>query len=161
MRKSRQRLIVIGSAAAALGLALVLVAVGLRSQVAFFQTPSELLESPEASAGRSVRVGGLVTTGSLRTSEGAIAFALADDVSDIEVVYSGVLPSLFREGQCVIAEGSLSADGRLAADRILAKHDETYQPREIGAAPRLAQSCGFSQSASAEPEVVGSAAGSE
>ncbi|MGD2134384.1 MAG: cytochrome c maturation protein CcmE [Maricaulaceae bacterium] len=149
MRKSRQRLIVIASAAAALSLALVLVVIGLRSQVAFFQTPSEVLETAELD-GRSLRVGGLVTTGSVRTLDGAIAFELADDVAHIEVVYAGVLPSLFREGQCVIAEGAFGGDGRLAADRILAKHDETYQPREIGAAPRLAQSCGFEQTAAAE-----------
>lgn len=142
MRKSRQRLIVIGSAAAVLAAALGLAVVGLRSSAAFFRTPSELLAEP-APAGRSVRVGGLVTLGSVRAADdGAITFELADDDAALEVAYAGVLPSLFREGQCVIAEGAVGPDGRLSATRVLAKHDEEYRPPEISSSPRLARSCG-------------------
>jgi cytochrome c-type biogenesis protein CcmE len=141
MRKSRQRLIVVASAAVVLAAAVALAAVGLRSSAAFFRTPSEVLSSSDPS-GRAVRIGGLVTVGSVRSTDGAIVFELADDLASIEVAFAGVLPSLFREGQCVIAEGALGADGRFAATRVLAKHDEEYRPPEISDSPRLARSCG-------------------
>lgn len=140
MRKSRQRLIIIGSAGVVLAAAVGLAAVGLRSSAAFFRTPSEILASQDV-PDRAIRVGGLVTIGSVRTTEGSVLFELADDEGAIEVAYAGVLPSLFREGQCVIAEGSVT-DGRLAATRVLAKHDEEYRAPEITSSPRLARSCG-------------------
>jgi len=141
MRKSSKRLIVIASAAVVLTAAVALAFVGLRQSAAFFRTPSELLATPTPD-GRSVRVGGLVTLGSLRSEDIAVVFTLRDDVASIDVVYSGILPSLFREGQCVIAEGVVGADGRFEARRVLAKHDENYQAPDIEAAPRLALSCG-------------------
>jgi cytochrome c-type biogenesis protein CcmE len=141
MRKSRQRLIIVGSAAVVLAGAVALAAVGLRSSAAFFRTPSEVL-ADASEPGRAVRVGGLVTIGSVRATDGAIVFELTDDVAGIEVAYAGVLPSLFREGQCVIAEGALGTDGRFSATRVLAKHDEEYRAPEITDSPRLARSCG-------------------
>jgi cytochrome c-type biogenesis protein CcmE len=134
-------MIVIGCAAVVLAAAVALAAVGLRSSAAFFRTPSEVLAEADVS-GRAVRIGGLVTIGSVRATEGAIVFELTDDVASIEVAFAGVLPSLFREGQCVIAEGALNADGRFAATRVLAKHDEEYRAPEISDSPRLARSCG-------------------
>jgi cytochrome c-type biogenesis protein CcmE len=154
MRKSRQRLIVIGSAAVVLAAAVALAAIGLRSSAAFFRTPSEILAQTEG-AGRAIRVGGLVTVGSVRATGDAIVFELADDIASIEVAFAGVLPSLFREGQCVIAEGSLGADGRFAATRVLAKHDEEYRPPEIGDSPRLARSCGAPEQSAAVAQTVG------
>ena len=141
MRKSRQRLMIVSSAAVVLGAAVVLALVGLSSQASFFRTPSDLLANG-VEPGRSVRVGGLVPVGSVRSSDGAILFELSDDEGSIEVAFSGVLPSLFREGQCVIAEGSLGSEGRFDATRVLAKHDEEYRAPEISEAPRLARSCG-------------------
>lgn len=141
MRKSRQRLIIVVSAGVVLAAAVGLAAVGLRSTAAFFRTPSEILASP-VDPDRAVRVGGLVTIGSVRTEEGVMHFELADDVAAIQVSFQGVPPSLFREGQCVIAEGEVGADGSLTATRVLAKHDEQYRAPEITSAPRLAQSCG-------------------
>lgn len=141
MRKSTRRMTVIGTVAVTALIAVLLASVGLRQSAAFFRTPSEI-EADAGLAGRSVRVGGLVSLGSVRDDAGVLAFTLADDVSEIGVVFSGVPPTLFREGQCVIAEGVIDADGRLEARRILAKHDENYRPPDIEAAPRLAQSCG-------------------
>jgi cytochrome c-type biogenesis protein CcmE len=141
MRKSRQRLIIVSSAGLVLLAAVGLAAVGLRSSAAFFRTPSEVLATPGPSD-RAIRIGGLVTVGSVRTEEGGVLFELADDLAAIEVAYAGVLPSLFREGQCVIAEGAVAADGTLRATRVLAKHDEQYRAPEITSSPRLAQSCG-------------------
>jgi cytochrome c-type biogenesis protein CcmE len=134
-------MIIIGSAAVVLAAAVGLAAVGLKSSAAFFRTPSEILASPTV-PDRAIRVGGLVTIGSVRTAEGGVLFELADDEAAIEVAYAGVLPSLFREGQCVIAEGEVGADGRLSATRVLAKHDEEYRAPEITSSPRLARSCG-------------------
>jgi cytochrome c-type biogenesis protein CcmE len=69
-------------------------------------------------------------------------FELADDEAAIEVEYVGLLPQLFREGQCVLAEGAVGPDGRFKATEVLAKHDENYRAPEITASPRLARSCG-------------------
>jgi cytochrome c-type biogenesis protein CcmE len=155
LRKSRQRLIVIGSASAVLVAALGLAAVGLRNSAAFFHTPSEILAQAETPQGkgsqsaRTVRIGGLVTVGSVRSEDGAAVFQLTDDIASVDVAFSGVLPSLFREGQCVIAEGALGANGRFIATRVLAKHDEQYRPPEITASPRLAHSCGTAGTAAA------------
>lgn len=142
MRKSSKRLIIIGSAALVLASAVGLAAVGLRTSAAFFRTPSEVLADASAGSNRAVRIGGLVTIGSVRTDDGAVKFELTDDIASVEVAFAGVLPSLFREGQCVVAEGALEADGHFRATRVLAAHDEEYRAPEITASPRLANSCG-------------------
>lgn len=142
MRARNRRLIVIGVAAVMLSAALGLAALGLRDSVAFFQTPSEFAETPPE-PGRSVRVGGLVELGSITADGDALLFTLSDDVSSVRVRYIGVLPNLFREGQCVIAIGVPdSTRTALEASRLIAKHDENYRAPEIEAAPRLAESCG-------------------
>lgn len=141
MRRRNARLTMLGLGAGALFLALAIAVVGLRDAVAFFRTPTEVLQSPPP-PGRSISLGGLVAMGSVSQGEGAIVFRLRDDESDMLVRYSGPIPDLFREGQCVIAQGVVGPDGVFAARRVLARHDETYQPREIEAAPRLAESCG-------------------
>lgn len=141
MRKSRKRLVVIASAGVVLSVAVALAAIGLRGTAAFFRTPSQIVADASVPDG-AIRVGGLVTIGSLRTSDAGIVFELSDDLAALEIAYAGVLPSLFREGQCVIAEGRLEPDGSFRATRVLAKHDETYQAPEISESPRLARSCG-------------------
>lgn len=147
MKKSHQRMVVIGCAAVVLASAVGLAAVGLRSAVAFFRTPSEILAEAR-SDGRVVRVGGLVTLGSVRSEEGVAVFQLQDDLASIEVSYAGILPSLFREGQCVVAEGALGDDGSFSATRVIAAHDENYRAPEITESPRLARSCGAISTAS-------------
>ncbi|MCG8443564.1 MAG: cytochrome c maturation protein CcmE [Caulobacterales bacterium] len=144
MRGPTRRLRIIAIAAAALSVSAVLVALALRDAAAFFQTPSEFAAEPPP-PGRSVRVGGLVEVGSLRAVGEALTFRLIDDVGSMEVAYAGPVPNLFREGQCVIAEGEPDGFGGLRARRLLAKHDENYRPPEIDAAPRLAESCGVSE----------------
>lgn len=141
MRRRDARLIFVVAGAAALALAAILASFGLKESVAFFRTPSELL-ADDALQHRAVSLGGLVEPGSLGNDDGRIVFRLTDDAHAVTVVYGGQVPDLFREGQCVIAQGRLGADGRFEARRVLAKHDENYVPREIGASPRLAQSCG-------------------
>jgi cytochrome c-type biogenesis protein CcmE len=80
--------------------------------------------------GERLRVGGLVKEGSVVRAGDRISFAVTDTANDVKVTYSGIVPDLFREGQGVVAEGVLRPDGLLAADSVLAKHDERYMPRE-------------------------------
>src|SRR5690606_37922267 len=79
------------------------------------------------------RVGGLVVEDSLTRQDGEldVQFLLTDTVNELPVVYSGVLPDLFREGQGIIAHGRMNADGQFVADTVLAKHDENYMPPEV------------------------------
>jgi cytochrome c-type biogenesis protein CcmE len=105
---------------------------------AFQENMMFYLEISEVAAGnvpdhRNFRVGGLVVENSVKRAEGAldVQFVLTDTVNELPVVYSGVLPDLFREGQGIIAHGRLDEDGRFVADTVLAKHDENYMPPEV------------------------------
>jgi cytochrome c-type biogenesis protein CcmE len=123
----------IGAAGAVLVLAMTLTFAGLRDAAVFFLAPSELAEKAEP--GRRVRLGGLVVEGTLRRdADGAARFAVTDGATQIEVRYDGLLPDLFREGQGVVAEGSWRPGQAFEAERVLAKHDENYMPREVAEA---------------------------
>ena len=131
MTRKQKRLTVIGSGLAILGAAAALVLFALRQEIVFFRTPSDLTEQPVA-AGTRLRIGGLVENGSVKRGEGtAVAFAVTDTIKSLNVTYVGILPDLFREGQGVVAEGTLAPDGSFAADTVLAKHDENYMPKEV------------------------------
>lgn len=132
MRKRSQRLWLIG-AAGALGLgAVALAATALQDTVAFFYAPSDLIEKNVVAEGKSARVGGLVEVGSeTHGSDGALMFRITDNKHAVPVVFEGIPPDLFREGQGVVAEGKFNADGTLIASRVLAKHDENYMPKEV------------------------------
>lgn len=133
MRRRDQRLMLISAAGAVLVLAAVLTFAGLRDSVVYFVAPSELAE--KAQAGQRVRLGGLVVEGTLRRAEdGAMHFNVTDGAVEVEVRYEGLLPDLFREGQGVVAEGSWTPGAAFEAERVLAKHDETYMPREVAEA---------------------------
>lgn len=132
MRKRGRRLAFIAGVLAVAATAAGLVLAGLGRSVAYFYTPSDLAALAETPAG-IVRLGGLVGAGSVRYEDQSaeIAFDVVDASAARAVVYRGVLPDLFREGQGVVVEGRLAADGRLVASQVLAKHDETYMPREV------------------------------
>ncbi len=133
MRRRDQRLMMIAAAGAVLVLAATLTFIGLRDSITYFVAPSELAE--KAQAGQRVRLGGLVVNGTLRRDEaGAMRFAVTDGATQVEVRYVGVLPDLFREGQGVVAEGTWAPGQAFEAERVLAKHDETYMPREVAEA---------------------------
>lgn len=133
MRRRDQRLMMIAAAGAVLVLAATLTFVGLRDSVTFFVAPSELAE--KAQAGQRVRLGGLVVEGTLRRDpDGAMRFGVTDGAAQVDVRYEGLLPDLFREGQGVVAEGVWTPGGAFEAERVLAKHDETYMPREVAEA---------------------------
>lgn len=131
MTRKQRRLVLISSALAVLALAVGLVLFALRENIVFFYTPSQLAEKAPPSGSR-LRIGGLVKAGSLTREAGnAVHFAVTDQSRDITVTYTGLLPDLFREGQGVVAEGTLQKDGAFRADNVLAKHDERYMPRDV------------------------------
>ncbi len=131
MTRKKRCLVLISSALAVLGVAVGLVLVALRDNIVFFYGPSELAQKAPH-AGQRLRIGGLVREGSLvHEGESTVRFAVTDKKQDVAVTYTGPLPDLFREGQGVVAEGTLGQDKLFHADNILAKHDERYMPREV------------------------------
>ena len=127
MKPKQQRLVAVGAIAVLLVVAVGLVLGALRENIVFFYTPSEL---PSELDNRMVRLGGLVKKGSVSIDGLNSTFTVTDGDAEIPVIFDGALPSLFREGQGVVAEGRIT-NGRLTATNVLAKHDETYMPREV------------------------------
>jgi cytochrome c-type biogenesis protein CcmE len=101
-----------------------------RSSFFFFYSPSDVI-SREVAAGQPIRLGGLVKDGSWVRDGQNNSFVVTDGANDIAARYVGILPDLFREGQGVVAEGSLGPDGQFQASNVLAKHDENYVPKEV------------------------------
>ena len=131
MTRKQRRLTIIGCSLAVLALAVGLVLNGLRDSIVFFSTPSMVAEKHVA-PGRRFRLGGLVQPGSLQRGDNlAVRFEIADGSAKLPVTYKGILPDLFREGQGVVAEGSLDSKGVFKADTVLAKHDEKYMPKDV------------------------------
>jgi cytochrome c-type biogenesis protein CcmE len=138
MRHRNRRLATIGAAAIVLVAAVALGLTALRSAVVFFYSPSEIAAEHPGTEAR-IRVGGLVLEESVGEDEaGATRFVITDRAREVSVVYSGLLPDLFREGQGVIVEGQFAGDGVFQARTVLAKHDETYMPPEVAQALREA-----------------------
>src|ERR1700704_2499649 len=131
MTRKQRRLTMIGGSLAVLGVAAALMLNGMRDSIVFFSTPAMVAEK-HIPAGRRFRLGGLVQPGSLvRGDNLAVSFEVADGSARLPVSYKGILPDLFREGQGVIAEGTLDPAGVFKADSVLAKHDERYMPKEV------------------------------
>ena len=128
MTAKSQRLIYVAVGAVILGIAAWLVSTALRDNIVVFFTPSEV--SAQHYEAKRLRIGGLVAPNSVDI-DGLIAnFIITDDTAQIAVSYNGALPDLFREGQGIVAEGRFDQK-QFIADTVLAKHDETYMPREI------------------------------
>lgn len=129
--KARRRLWVVMAVAPVLALAVGLSLWAMRGSVTYFFSPSEAT-AQAAPAGRNVRLGGLVAVGSVqRLTDGEVAFTVTDNAASTRVLYQGDLPDLFREGQGIVAEGAFLPDRSFRARQVLAKHDETYMPREV------------------------------
>jgi cytochrome c-type biogenesis protein CcmE len=129
MRPKHKRLVGVGVGLGILAVAAFLVLGALRDSVAFFRTPTEVMEK-RMPADQRLRIGGLVEEGSVQRSDGTqVRFHVTDLVNTVPVFYVGILPDLFREGQGVVVEGRLR-QGVLVADQVLAKHDERYMPPE-------------------------------
>lgn len=131
MTRKQRRFALIGTAVGVLALALGLVLYALRDSIVFFHAPSDIT-AKGVQPGTRFRLGGLVKEGSIQRGAGQqIAFEVVDTKSAISVRYQGILPDLFKEGQGVVAEGVLDTSGAFKADTVLARHDETYMPREV------------------------------
>jgi cytochrome c-type biogenesis protein CcmE len=131
MTRKQRRLVLIGSALAVLAVAAGLVLNALRDSIVFFTTPTDIVEK-SIPPGKRFRLGGLVQPGTLVKGDNlAVKFEITDGKSSVKVAYQGILPDLFREGQGVVSEGALVAGGEFKADTVLAKHDETYMPKEV------------------------------
>ena len=130
VRKQRLLLVVfvVLFSSAAIGL----VMYGLRGNINLFYPPAEVALG-KAPVGQPIRVGGMVVDGSVQRSDDslAIAFELTDYQASVPVIYEGILPDLFGEGQGAVAAGVLNAEGVLVASEVLAKHDVNYMPPEI------------------------------
>jgi len=139
MKPRHKRLAFVLVGVLAIGIAVSLVLNAFRSNLVFFFTPTQVANG-EAPRNVSFRIGGLVQTGSLKRSQDnlEIHFVVTDTVKNIEVIYAGILPDLFKEGKGVVAQGKLDNSGMFRADSVLAKHDENYMPPEAAEALKKA-----------------------
>ena len=128
MTGKSKRLAVFAVIAALLSGGVSLVLSALQDNIVLFFTPSEL--TPEKMTAMQLRIGGLVEEGSVQIDGLQARFSITDSAAVVSVLYTGALPDLFREGQGIIAQGRFE-DNIFRADNVLAKHDETYMPREV------------------------------
>lgn len=131
----KKRILAISSIVIVLGLALSLVMYALQQNINLFYSPTQIAlgEAPE---GVMLRAGGMVVEGSVHRDNKtlAVSFDVTDFGEKVRIEYKGILPDLFREGQGIVAQGKLNAEGTLIASEVLAKHDEEYMPPEIAEA---------------------------
>ena len=128
--KKQRRIQIVALAVVALIGATALVGYAMRDGINFFRSPTQVLEDPP-SAAETFRIGGLVVEGSIQRGEGTeVAFAVTDTNATVSVRYTGVLPDLFSEGEGMVALGRMEGETFVATE-VLAKHDETYMPKEV------------------------------
>ena len=147
MKPRHKRIAIIAGGVVALSVAVGLVLNAFQSNIVFFFSPSQVVAN-EAPIDRTFRIGGMVESGSLkRHPDGlTVSFIVTDTAKTVPVLYTGVLPDLFREGKGVVAQGRLGADGVFKASEVLAKHDENYMPPEAAHALEQARKAATSLS---------------
>ncbi|MCD4511111.1 cytochrome c maturation protein CcmE [Brucella pseudogrignonensis] len=129
-QRKRKRLMLIGGALVVLAIAVGLMLMAFSQDIRFFRTPADLTEQ-EITSGARFRLGGLVEEGSVTREGSELHFTVTDTIKTVNVVFEGIAPDLFREGQGVVAEGRFGPDGVFRADNVLAKHDENYVPKDL------------------------------
>lgn len=132
MTRKRRRLYVLLACGIGLGSAAALTLTAFSDNLVFFVSPSDV--AVKGGSGRTVRLGGLVEQGTVRRDGRGATFKVTDGAKSVTVQYAGILPDLFREGQGVVTLGALQPDGTFRASEVLAKHDETYMPKEVAEA---------------------------
>ena len=141
MTRKLRRLWMLLACGVGVGSATALALDAFSASIVYFVAPSQLLAGPRH-PGRTVRLGGMVVAGSLHevreNGEPVATFLVTDGQKAVPVRYAGILPDLFREGQSVVAEGELGGNGRFVASEVLAKHDQTYMPKDVAEALRKA-----------------------
>jgi len=130
--RKKRRLYAVLAGLTMLGIAAALVLTAFEDSIVFFYSPSDIAEK-NLRPGQTVRLGGLVEADSVKKSADGVTteFVITDMNKTIAVSYKGLLPDLFREGQGVVTQGTLGADGNFIASEVLAKHDENYMPKEV------------------------------
>lgn len=128
--KKQRRIQIIVLAFVALAVSAGLIGYAMRDGINFFRAPTQVTQDPPA-PGEVFRLGGLVEVGSILRGQGeTVSFTVTDNAATVPVTFTGVLPDLFAEGQGVVAMGEMQ-DGVFVASEVLAKHDETYMPKEV------------------------------
>ena len=128
--KKQRRIQIIALATVALIASTALIGYAMQDGINFFRSPSQVMTDPPG-ADETFRIGGLVAAGSIIRGEGAtVSFAVTDTNATVPVIYTGVLPDLFAEGEGMVALGRMDGDTFVATE-VLAKHDETYMPTEV------------------------------
>lgn len=133
MKRRHKRIVFILVGVAGLGIAAYLVTNAFRNNLVFFFSPTQVA-AKEAPINRTFRIGGLVQEGTLKRDGMKATFVVTDTAANIPVVYTGILPDLFKEGKGCVAQGRIGEDGVFHAEQVLAKHDENYMPPEAGEA---------------------------
>ena len=133
MTKRQNRMILVALLVLGISLAGYFGIKAFNDNLLYFFTPTDVLDG-KAPQGKSFRIGGLVQTGSVVRNDLLVFFTLTDNEKTIEVQFEGILPDLFREGQGIVATGSISDENIFRATEVLAKHDETYMPPEVAEA---------------------------
>jgi cytochrome c-type biogenesis protein CcmE len=154
MKQRHKRLALLGLGLVALSGAAALILNAFQSNLVFFFSPSQIA-AREAPEGRSFRIGGLVQAGSLqRQADGvSVRFVVTDTAHDVAVVYTGILPDLFKEGKGVVAQGELGPDGVFHAKEVLAKHDANYMPPQAAdAVEKARRAAAMSQKTLIDPQ---------
>ncbi len=136
--RQRQRLIFAVVLLAGIGAAVGLFSYAFRQNLLYFYSPTQVVAG-DAPAGHAFRVGGVVMNGSVKHDGLTTHFVVTDTVKTVPVVYTGVLPDLFREGQGVVAEGRINSHGVFVATQVLAKHDSRYMPPQVARALKAAR----------------------
>ena len=132
MTPRQRRMVMVGLVIAGVAVAAYLGLTAFQKNLLYFYTPTQV-KNGEAPTGYPFRVGGLVVKGSVQRKEGVdVRFEVTDGPAVVPVLYSGILPDLFREGQGIISIGQMNAEGTFVASEVLAKHDENYMPPEVG-----------------------------
>ena len=135
MRLKTRRLVLVLIGISLLSAATAMVIVALENNIVFFYSPTEVISGSNLRKNERIRVGGLVKIGSWEKTANRLkhTFVITDFKNDLTVVYKGILPDLFREGQGVVAGGLIMRNNLFIADEVLAKHDENYMPPEVSA----------------------------
>ncbi len=150
MKRKHKRLTFVVLGLGILGMAAALILSALDESVTFFRSPSDLAGDPAIGELR-IRLGGLVEDGSVEHAGAEVRFRVTDVAHTVPVVYAGILPDLFREGQGVVAEGRMQ-NGVFVAETVLAKHDENYMPPEVADALKRSGHWQHMQDSLAEPD---------
>ena len=132
MTLRKKRILIVSFILIGISIAATLILTAFEENLMYFYSPTEIANG-EAPKVRAFRIGGLVLTDSVKRNPNnlKVSFVLTDTVNEIKVIYDGILPDLFREGQGIVANGKMKSDNIFVADQVLAKHDENYMPPEV------------------------------